>query len=75
MSAFSEEGSDPALDGEILLILCVTLGNIAGKGAEIDDEKQYRIDDAALGQQLLSEENYRETTSFGSPASVATSMP
>ena len=26
---------------------------------------QYRIDDAALGQQLLSEENYRETTSFG----------
>ena len=26
---------------------------------------QYRIDDAALGQQLLSEDNYRETTSFG----------
>jgi hypothetical protein len=48
MSAFSEEGSDPALDGEILLILCVTLGNIAGKGAEIDDEKQYRIDDAGI---------------------------
>ena len=26
---------------------------------------QYRIDDAALGQQLLNEDNYRETTSFG----------
>lgn len=26
---------------------------------------QYRIDEAAYGQQLLSEENYRETTSFG----------
>ena len=26
---------------------------------------QYRIDDAALGQQLLSDENYRETMSFG----------
>jgi hypothetical protein len=26
---------------------------------------QYRIDDAALGQQLLSEENYRETASYG----------
>ena len=26
---------------------------------------QYRIDDAALGQQLLSDENYRETTSYG----------
>ncbi len=26
---------------------------------------QYRIDDATLGQQLLSNENYRETTSYG----------
>ena len=26
---------------------------------------QYRIDEAAYGQQLLSEDNYRETTSFG----------
>lgn len=26
---------------------------------------QYRIDDAALGQQLINEDNYRETTSFG----------
>ena len=36
--------------------------------APINDGKhiwQYRIDDATLGQQLISDENYRETTSFG----------
>ena len=36
--------------------------------APINDGKhiwQYRIDDATLGQQLVSDENYRETTSYG----------
>ena len=42
----AEKGGEPAGQGEKLLILRVSPGNVSGKSAEIDDKEQQCVDDA-----------------------------